>query len=186
MKLNLGCGFNKAEGYLNVDASAECAPDQVVDLEQLPWPFDDDCAEEIQMSHVLEHLGAAPDTFLDIMKELYRVCRDGALVRIVVPHPRHDSFIIDPTHVRPILPETLRMFSKSVNREWRENGAANTPLGLYLDIDFELESVNYILDPSWQGPLQEGKIEEAEVFEAMNRYNNVVGEIQCVLKAVKP
>lgn len=51
---------------------------------------------------------------------------------------------------------------------------------------FELESVNYILDPSWQGPLQEGKIEEAEVFEAMNRYNNVVGEIQCVLKAVKP
>jgi len=36
VRLNLGCGANKIPGWMNVDHSAECAPDQVVDLESLP------------------------------------------------------------------------------------------------------------------------------------------------------
>ena len=45
--------------------------------------------------------------FLGMMKELYRICRDGAEIEINVPHPRHDNFIGDPTHVRIITPDTL-------------------------------------------------------------------------------
>ena len=52
------------------------------------------------MKHVLEHLGRDTDTFLAIWKELYRVAAPGATVRIVVPHPRHQDFLQDPTHVR--------------------------------------------------------------------------------------
>ena len=59
MRFNLGCGFNKRDGFINVDRFADCAPDEIVDLEKIPWPWPDDSAEEIQMIHVLEHLGAA-------------------------------------------------------------------------------------------------------------------------------
>ena len=89
LKLNLGCGTRQLEGYLNVDMSPECNPDQVVDLEELPWPFEDNSTEQIVMSHVLEHLGADSKVFLGIMSELYRVCRHGALIQVIVPHPRH-------------------------------------------------------------------------------------------------
>ena len=35
MRFNLGCGFNKCDGVVNVDRFADCAPDEVVDLENL-------------------------------------------------------------------------------------------------------------------------------------------------------
>jgi hypothetical protein len=47
MKINMGCGQNKLEGFLNVDKFAECAPDLQVDLEVFPWPLESDSSEEI-------------------------------------------------------------------------------------------------------------------------------------------
>jgi hypothetical protein len=44
------------------------------------------------LKHVLEHLGRDPIVYLEIMKELYRVCEDGATIRVVVPHHRHEFF----------------------------------------------------------------------------------------------
>ena len=63
MRLNLGCGFNKRDGYVNVDIGDHCAPDVVHDLEKAPWPWDDSSIDEIYMSHVLEHLGATTAVF---------------------------------------------------------------------------------------------------------------------------
>ena len=116
MRLNLGCGDKRMPGWRNVDKIAMCNPDEVVDLERLPWPWPDDSVEEILLSHVLEHIGQTPDVYLGIIKEIYRVCRDGAKITIVVPHPRHDHFLQDPTHVRVVTPEGLNMFSQAANR----------------------------------------------------------------------
>lgn len=112
MRLNMGCGHRKADGYLNVDLSPACAPDQVVDLEVVPWPWPDDAPEEVVFFHCLEHLGRDPRVFLSLFQELYRVCRNDALIRIVVPHPRHDHFLNDPNHVRAITPNLLALFSR--------------------------------------------------------------------------
>jgi len=186
MRLNLGCGGVKAPGWINVDKAAASKPDQVVDLEALPWPWPDNSAEEVALSHVLEHLGARTETYLGIMQELYRVCRPGAKITITVPHPRHDFFLNDPTHVRAITPDGLSMFSQAVNREWMAKGGANTPLGIYCNVDFAIESVQDTLDPFWFGRAQRKEITPDDLNFAALHYNNVVAQTTIVLRAVKP
>ncbi len=185
MKLNLGCGQYKLAGYLNLDSSPVCEPDQVLDLEQLPWPFPDNSCEDMVLSHVLEHLGERLETYLGIWKEIYRVCAPQALVKVTVPHPRHDLFLIDPTHIRPILPESLMMLSKARNLEWKQNGVADTPLGLYLDVDFEVTDVRYVFDAFWASQIQSGKMKEQEVMTISRTYNNVIQETVIEMKALK-
>ena len=185
MRLNLGCGFNKLDGFVNVDANADCEPDEVSDLESLPWPWPDNSVDQVVMTHVLEHLGESPAVYIGIIKELYRNCQPDGHVIITVPHPRHDTFIIDPTHVRPITPEGLSMFSRRNCEHWIETGAANTPLALMHDVDFELESSDAVLDQPWRSKLELGSMTEAEMVLAIRQYNNVVRETKIVLRAVK-
>lgn len=186
MKLNLGCGSDRRPGWVNVDKYPAAEPDQVVDLERLPWPWPDDAAEAVLLRHVLEHLGRDTEVYLGIVKELWRVCRPGATVEIVVPHPRHDSFLNDPTHVRPVTPAGLQMFSRAENRKWQAAGHANTPLGLYLGVDFALEKVDMTPDEPWRTQLRQGKITADDLSRAMRRFNNVILETTVILRAVKP
>ncbi len=68
MKLNLGCGYNKLEGYVNVDIDKKCKPDIVANLEK-KLPFKSSSVDEIIMFHSLEHLGQDTKTYLNIWKE---------------------------------------------------------------------------------------------------------------------
>ena len=83
MKLNLGCGSDIRDGYVNVDFRANHWAIQQIDLSVFPWPFDDSCASEILMLDFLEHF-----PYLDtkrILFECHRVLHhDGELV-IQVP-----------------------------------------------------------------------------------------------------
>jgi hypothetical protein len=186
MKLNLGCGNRHLPGYCNIDKFAEASPDLVVDLEDLPWPLATDSADEVVLSHVLEHLGRDSDTFLGIVRELWRVCRNGASVRITVPHPRHHDFLQDPTHVRPIVPEMFLHFDLAVNRQWQQQGLPGTPLALYLGIDFTIASVDQRLDPHWQAWLAADPARRREIDAIARANNNVVQEVEVVLRAKKP
>ena len=183
IKLNLGCGQRRLAGYVNVDMFGE--PDLRWNLEQFPWPWPDNAVGEVEMSHVLEHLGAGSDVFIRIMQELYRVCRAGAIVRVTVPHPRHDTFLADPTHVRPITPLLFSLFSKKLNREWGAQGHASTPLALYHGVDFELESSAYVLEEEYARHMSEGGHGEAELQRLLRTFNNVAAEIVMQLRVVK-
>ena len=185
MKLTLGCGNTKLAGFVNCDVQESCNPDRIVDLEVLPWPFADNSAEEVILSHVLEHLGESSKAYLQLIKELYRICAPNAVVRIAVPHPRHDDFLTDPTHVRPILPEQFYMFSKRINAEWRAGGFANTPLADYLDVDFEVEDVSWSVEESWLKRLQTGEIDTAKLAEIARAQNNVLKEAKITLRVKK-
>jgi predicted SAM-dependent methyltransferase len=63
MKLNLGCGLYKLDGFRNVDKFAACDPNEVVDLEVFPWPWADDSVDEVVMSHVLMIFSTTQPTF---------------------------------------------------------------------------------------------------------------------------
>lgn len=187
-KLNLGCGSRQLEGWCNVDRFAGCQPDVVHDLERIPWPFEDDGAEEILLSHVLEHLGSDPQVFLAVMGELWRVARHDARIEIHVPHPLHHDFRIDPTHVRRITPETLAMFSRSQCELWQARGAANTPLALICGVDFALEDCQYLADPETLEKLAMKGIEIAvdEAIDYSEIFNDLIREIRITLRVIKP
>ena len=55
MKLNLGCGTDYKQGWVNVDSgNVHC--DVKHDIEKCPWPFEDSSVDEILLKHVFEHI----------------------------------------------------------------------------------------------------------------------------------
>jgi len=106
-KLNLGCGNKKYVGYINVDKNRRCKPDKVVDLEKR-LPFKDNTFDEVIAEHVIEHISNTEK----IMREIWRICKDGAIVKIVVPHYKTESAYSDPTHKAFFTEGTFDYFTK--------------------------------------------------------------------------
>jgi SAM-dependent methyltransferase len=102
-RLNLGCGQDHRERYHNVDVRESVNPDQIVDLDDHPWPWPDNRFEHVLASNVLEHL----DDQLAALEELYRVTAPGGEIDVRVPHPASRSMWVDPTHENPLVPETF-------------------------------------------------------------------------------
>ncbi|MEI6430099.1 MAG: hypothetical protein WCO45_17205 [Pseudanabaena sp. ELA607] len=183
LQLNLGCGQDLRPGFINVDQYGN--PDLHLNLEQFPWPWGDNSVSNILMSHVLEHLGQTSEIYLQIWQEIYRICQPNASIFVYVPHPRHDNFLSDPTHIRAITWDGLMMFSQAFNRQCIEQRAANTPLGLYLNIDFVLVHGCYWLDEPWRSNYIAGQYDFSEVNQLMRQYNNVVQQSEFELRVIK-
>ena len=79
----------------------------------------------------------------------------------------------------------MSLFSKRANREAIEHHGANTPLALYLNVDFEIEAVSFTMDPAWKVKYDAGLFTDDDMKEAVEAYNNVVEEIQMRIRAVK-
>ena len=183
LKLNLGCGEKRIPGYINVDKFG--SPDIKHDLEIFPWPWENDSVSEILLIHVLEHLGRDIDVYFGIFKEIYRVCNHGAKIQIVVPHFRHNYFYDDPTHVRVVTPLGLKLFSKKLNKQWVKQGAANSPLGLYLDIDFELKQAVITPSADWFRLHPEKNVDVKLLQQESNIYNNLIEQYDMLLEVIK-
>lgn len=185
MKFNFGCGLNKLEGYINVDKFEASQPDLLWDLEQFPWPIDTNAASHVLFNHSLEHMGQSPEVFIRIFEELYRICDAKATIQINVPHPNHDNFKDDPTHVRAITPMTLALFSKRQNEGWAKIGASNTPLAFYTGVDFETVRTEQVLEYRYEQLFNHGKITAEELDLLVIERNNVVREYRFTLTAIK-
>ncbi|MCE9644054.1 hypothetical protein K8Q93_02340 [Candidatus Parcubacteria bacterium] len=178
-KLNLGCGYDKIPGYENVDSAPECAPDRVVDLEKFPWPWKDVSVEEVLLTHTLEHLGREPEVYMKIWQELWRICIPGARIHIAVPHPRHDNFAHDPTHVRAVTPESLVLLDQALHPQG---------LGARYGIDFRLipESVEFFYVSEAAEAVKQGRLSLPALEHLRARQYNVSNEIRMTLEVRKP
>ena len=188
IKLNLGCGFNKYEGYVNVDSAPECKPDTVWDLEKTPWPWKDSSVDEIKLEHVLEHLGQTTERYLAIWKEMWRVCRNGALIDIKVPHWNHENFYHDPTHVRAVTPIGVAMFDQTRNIRNAEENGKETKLGLFtgVDIDIQESDIEYFYTGEIVNALNRGEFDRAGLEHLRSHQNNISNEIRIKARVVKP
>ena len=82
MRLHLGCGTKKLEGWINIDSVPECKPDLVHDI-TTPLPYDDQSAEELLAEDLLEHF----DKYVRylVFYEWTRVLKVGGKIILQVP-----------------------------------------------------------------------------------------------------
>ena len=185
-KLNMGCGFKKLNDHWNVDVESKCNPNQVLDFEVTPWPYDDNFFERITADNILEHLGQNPKIFTNIIKEMYRVSQNGAEWFISIPHIRCDLFWDDYTHVRALTAKTFRMFDQAVNLDSINRKLSDSTFGLYHDVDLEIKDVNYNLVNYWKQQLADGMIGSKELDLKLNTISNVCESIDIFIKVHKP
>lgn len=185
-KLNLGCGNFKIEGFHNVDCSEHVNPDEIVDLEVLPWPWKDNEFNHVIAKDILEHLGESPKKFLAIIKEMYRVSRNGAVWEIQTPHWRSDNALNDPTHVRAVTPQMLEMFNKKHILWTTKEGLSHSPLAFDIDVDFEICDIKYDFTHLFKDKIASGEITQEQLDFAFNTMNNVAESTKMLIEVYKP
>jgi SAM-dependent methyltransferase len=180
MKINIGGGLKRYEGFVNLDIDQNTNPDYLVNLETDRLPFEDNSVDEVRAWHILEHIGPG---FFHLLQEIYRVCKHGAVFDIQVPHPRHEYFLNDPTHVRPITIEGMRMFGKKYNKHLEETQGSVSGLAYRFDVDFEIVSFNLVPDSYYANIIK--TTPKAQIERLAREANNFFTEILIVLTVVK-
>jgi len=112
VKLNLGCGTDYREGFINVDNSPYIKTDIKFDLDTYPFPFKDNSVDYINCTAVIEHL----KDMLKFMEEIHRILKKGGKIRFRVPLAGTFVDYRDPTHKQHIIPNTFDMFMKKETR----------------------------------------------------------------------
>ncbi len=93
-RLDIGPSYYKADGFIGLDILPSKGVDVVGDARRMP--FKTSSIEEIYSSYCLEHI----DDQLAVVKEIWRVCKPGARVRLILPHFSNPAFFDDLTHQR--------------------------------------------------------------------------------------
>ncbi len=64
-----------------------------MDIERQPLPFPDESVDYVYSSHAFEHL-EAPGSPIQTLREMVRVCRDGATVEIWTPYGKSNDALL--------------------------------------------------------------------------------------------
>jgi SAM-dependent methyltransferase len=106
IRLDIGCRTQRRD-VIGIDPYIVSKTGVKADL-NVGLPLKDNCVDEIYAYHVLEH---AQD-LVAAMQELWRVCKEGSLVYIRVPHASSPYVTwVDPSHRRGLTIETFASFA---------------------------------------------------------------------------
>jgi len=81
-KLNIGCGTDKKDGFINIDKFQSVNPDAVVDVED-GLPFPDNHFTHIYCKQVLQSI--SPGKLEFVINEIGRVAKKGCIFELIVP-----------------------------------------------------------------------------------------------------
>jgi SAM-dependent methyltransferase len=179
LRLDLGCGTTKKEGFIGVDSRQFPGVDVVHDL-TTPWPWKDDTVDEVFCNHFLEHLG--PKDRIHFANELWRVLKKGAKAQINTPDAGSPGRAFgDLTHQwPPVAPMSYSYW----NREWRMKEAPHldasfNPDGFGFKCDFDF-GAGYGVPMKFQGRAPEF------IQFAFDHYLDARGDLMVTLTARKP
>jgi SAM-dependent methyltransferase len=167
LRLNLGCGRDIREGWVNVDAVPAPGVDHVVNFDDKPvLPLPDDAVAYSEGSHVIEHLRDP----LPFMEELWRVTRPGGLAVFRCPYGSTDDADEDPTHVRRMLAGSWGYFG--MPHFWRADYGYRG--------DWQPSEVTLVIFPEL------ADCTDGELRSMIRFQRNVVAEMTASLRCVKP
>jgi SAM-dependent methyltransferase len=107
-------GSRRGHGALRVGERAEPGVAVVADVRG-GLPFKDDSVEEIYLDHTLEDVR----DFVAAMREVWRICRPGALVHVWLPHASSTwATSRNPGQSRPFTIETFDFFDPERNPDY--------------------------------------------------------------------
>lgn len=92
--LDVGCGKNKHQGSIGLDYNPLTGADIIHDLNEFPYPFEDNEFDMVVATHVVEHL----PNVIDFVDEIYRITKNGGCIKFVTPHYTNPDWNTDPTH----------------------------------------------------------------------------------------
>jgi predicted SAM-dependent methyltransferase len=121
VRIDLGCGPNKPEGWIGLDAIAFPGVDHQLHVGAQRWPFEDGSVDEARASHLVEHLTWPERVFF--FNELHRVLKKGGQAQIIIPHWRSVRYYGDPTHQAP-MSEFAWLY---LDANWRQANAPHAP-----------------------------------------------------------
>ncbi len=140
--------------------------------QRLPWT--DESVHEVSLGDLPSRLD--PRALALCWKKIWGFCREGATVKVRVPHPRHNTFLRDFRYITPLAPESFEELDPRSSR-----------LGLpqQLGINFEIILVGLELDPYWQQKVDEGRQTYDEISLLSRHVHNVVAWINVEFKVHK-
>ncbi len=155
MKLDLGCGDHKKEGFFGVDTINFPGVDLVLDVGVQIWPWEDGSIEYVYCSHLLEHL--ATWERVHFANELYRVLQPDGKCQLTCPHWASCRAYGDPTHVWPPVSEFWFYY---LDKQWRKENAPHT------DFNNDIRGFKCDLEVTW------GYSMRADVLMRNQEYQN--------------
>ncbi len=177
--LDLGSGHNPVEEtgwrspgdtaqyeFVNMDlyhTEANCKHD----FNALPYPFPNDHFDAIFARHTLEHVRR--ERLVDVIEEINRIAKEGAMIHIRVPYSVGESFASDPTHYSPFCEATFRHFCRG----------AESKTEFYLPEMFEMVSLEFRFHPKFRF------FPKKLLKELMHVMNEVCVELWVEMRVVK-
>ena len=64
-------------------------------------------------------------------------------------------------------------------------GAPNSPLALYLDVDFDIESSTINIEKKYLEQVNLGKLSEDELMQMVDTFNNIATSYSIVMRPLK-
>ena len=151
--LNVGCGLRTPEGFWNTDMCAGDGVDQVVNLMDIPLPWEDNTWNFIMASHVLEHIPhhfpgqtVQGDLLFHLINEFIRILKPEGILEIHTPAGPDAMFVID--HCRFVNSITFRgwdpnyITTSGVSKDLQRSQPRLKQISRYLKRDFHLGPIN--------------------------------------------
>ncbi len=96
IKLDVGCSKHKPEGFIGLDCRDLDGVDIVHNIQDFPWPLEDNSCTEIRM--ILVWACIEPKFRIKVMDELWRIAQKGCVLTIIETHTLSRFMMHDPIY----------------------------------------------------------------------------------------